>query len=496
MPNLREFLLPEEYQRRMQPPDLNSMFPDPGGPTIRDLLFQRGGQLAQQEFERRISKAPVPQKEPTLMDWFLNGLIEQTSQRGEVPPAQLFQQRYRQSVSPAREFLANVFYGASAGASGERYRSLKERRWAQFQEEQKLILEEKAREQERRLQLMNILGQMLRAKQENDTQMAIAGLRASTQEQANKIAAIRAHVDLERLGMDAEKMRHELELRQFAAGDSGNPIIDFARRIVMARLRNEGVDLTTPAGQNRWAIETKAEWEKLLKTENELNPRARIFMPRSHMVLGPDGNNYTVITDPFTGQVVGGAYVGRNVSEGMLESANMLRRASDSVRTALSISQNNPGSTGQWEQMIPVSVRAKLRTLTSPERQVRLFFNKAVSDYVLSISGKAVTNAERQFILQGLPEIYEKPESFYPSAYAFAVLLDSAALRTQYGIDMDMSKAMQMYLNAMTEHIKKYKTIQGFQFLTAEQFLEKAAEINGKKLRRGLWGQLEVVDAQ
>ncbi len=500
MPGLREFLYPEEYERRrraMEPPELSS--PQPQAPTTLQQLIQQGSELTAGEYTRQTSKAPVPPKEPDLTEWFLNGLIERATQKGEPPAAQLFEEKFRKSVSPAREFLANVLFGASAGASGQPYRSLKERRWKEFEEQNKQIEQAKLREQNERVNTMNMISEMLRARQQAQTQEIVAGLRANTQEQANQIALLRANIEAEKAGIDIKKYLKDYEIKVWNAQDTGDNLFDAARRMVVAKLQNAGVDLTVPAGQNRLWQETEQQWRKLLEVESQFNPKGArgaggiYVMP----VTGPDGNQYAALIDrnaPPNQALKGGVFVGRNVPKDAIESSNLMHNAASAVRTALTISQNNPEAVGHWEQMVPVTFRAAIGTLGSPERRVRLFFNKAISDYVLSISGKAVTDRERQFIMQGLPKYFERPGVFFPSAYSFAILLDSAALRTQYGINMDMTKAMELYMKAMQDHFDKYKTMKGFEMLDAERFLEMAAQVNGKKLRRAAFGNLEVVE--
>jgi hypothetical protein len=66
-----------------------------------------------------------------------------------------------------------------------------------------------------------------------------------------------------------------------------------------------------------------------------------------------------------------------------------------------------------------MSVRSVMGTIPANERNMRVLFNAAVSQYLLGMSGVAVSAHEEKRVMGGLPKFYEKMENFVPGALAF-----------------------------------------------------------------------------
>jgi hypothetical protein len=419
--------------------------------------------------------------------------------RGGLPNAKTpeFGQIFRQSITPGREFLANLMNGVSASFLGTKFQTVREKAFEQFVTQQKL---EQDRQQTRG-QLMQGMASLaqhtIQQRGERAVRLAVEKARLADNEQDRAIRIAQAQQTAERWNLDLQKFLTEEDRQNAQMADAGPPLFKAARRIVESRLKLNNVDLNSPAGHNQLMTETVKEWEKLEAAEAKITASNRPApQPYIFTTTGPDGGFYIGAMDKRSQEIIGGKYIGRKLTAEQIDAVNNLRAASDNVRNALAVAQNSPDALGGFAQQLPPELRARLGALPASERSLRLYMNSAVSSYIQSVSGKAVTDVERKFLTEGLPKVYEKPENFFPGAYAFASMLDAARMRSQYGLEIDLAKPMQTYMTKMQEHIKKTGSAKGLKILSSQEFLDYALKGYGKKLKQGPFGTMELVDAQ
>lgn len=457
-----------------------------------------------------VAEQPKPAKPDDDTDVLQNafrGFLTTASQTGEMPDANTFDQRWRKNNSPAREFLANFFTGVSDSLAGRQFRSVKEKA---FQQE-RAVVEEKQRAQQLRqqvqMQMANMIQNEIQSRRDTEMKGQLAAIKniADQNKQMFEMLKFQKQYGLDerktavledRLKADQVKADRENELKQWEAQDTGNGLFDAARRQVSAQLRAQGVDLTSAAGQRQLWEETAKTWQGYEEVKAKYNRKAvgQGPLPYIMQIMNPDGQQGIALFDRRTGQPMGGQFVGRKVTPEMLKNANDLRAASQSLRTAMTLARDSKDGIGTFIQMLPQDMRSKLGALPTDERQIRAFVANGISTFIRSQTGLAATDAERKFITQGVPELWEKPENFFPGMAAMTTIFDSMAMRSQHGLELDLTPALQKYSALAKKYIKEKGSAQGLPIPTAEETLQEAAKMQGKVLRRNVWGTLEVAN--
>lgn len=406
-----------------------------------------------------------------------------------------FGQMFRQSVSPGRELLANMLNGVSSSLLGTKFQTVRDQAYTRFQETQKLTMERDHLRQQMMAQTANIAQDIYKQRGEENLRRNIeqARMTENVEERAHKL--LQAKEQAAKLGIDIQKFISDEDQKANAGmQDAGPPLMKAAHRAAAAELKLNNVDINSPAGQVQLMERTKQKWVELeqldakVKADNRPPPQPFVMQ-----VQGPDGNSYAALIDKHSGAVVGGSYVGRKMTAEQLDASNQIHNAASNLRAALVSAQNNPDTIGGFAQQIPPEVRARFGKLSPEERSLRMYLNTAVASYVQSISGKAVTDSERKFLTEGLPKVYESPEKFFPAASAFAGMLDASALRSQYGLDVDLTKPMQSYMKRLEDYAKAGK-IKDAKIMNSQEFLDYALKGYGKKLKKGQFGTMEIVD--
>jgi hypothetical protein len=437
----------------------------------------------------------------SLSNTFLRGLINRASAFGEPVPPQLFEERYKKSISPAREFLANFLYGLSSGLTGQKFRSVRERAFEQFLAEQQQRQEAQQQLQQQfgnQVQLAGLLASIVRQREENQLRKEIEQIKLQSDAFDREAKLAEIAIKAEQLGIDRQKLMAQIEQQQWERQDTGDKEFDTARRMVLPELQAQGVDLSTPQGQNLMWQAIYQRWKQIIDDKARIDAKYRENKPdlAATTYIGPDGNTYMAIVDKRSQRVVGGVEIGRQLTSEQVQNISAIREAASNVRRALQVAQNSPDIIGSFASRLPLWLRNQLGTMSSDERMIRQHFNKAISDYVLSVSGKAVTDKEREFLMEGLPPIYSRPRDFFPAAYSFATMLDAAALRTQYGVDIDLTGPMREYKKAMESYFRKNRTMEGFRILSADEFLQIAAKYYGKRIVKEFGGQIRLENAK
>lgn len=489
---------------------------------MNPLMALMGGPQAEEPDNRRLADfvngsvvdTPPVKSGPNdneVLDNTLKGFLSQASQTGEMPTREEFDKRFRSNMSPAREFLANFFTGFSDNMAGRQFRSVKEKAWNQ----ERQVVEERQRTQQQKqqfaMQMANMVQREIESRRDTQQKEQFAQIKQIEDENkqqielmkfmaTNKIDQGKLNVLEGQFKLAQDKAAKDQELKQFEAQDTGNSLFDAARRTVMARLQSQGADLTDAKVQKQMWEETATQWQNLeevkAKSSAKYSKVGQGPLPYIMPILNPDGQQGIALFDRRSGQSMGGQFIGRKVTPAMLEEVQQVRGAAQSLRTAVSLAQDSKDAVGTFVQMVPPDLRSKLGTMPSDERAIRAFITDGISTYMVSKTGKAATDAERKWLMQGLPQLYEKPENFYPAMAAFTTMFDAAALRTQHGLELDLTPALKKYTDMAKGYIRKNNgSAKGLPIPSADEMVNEAARLQGKVLRKNVWGTLEVANA-
>jgi len=481
MVGLRRFLDPEEWKRMRTPPEIPPQDRPAGLPEF----------LQSQEPK----KAKVPAPEETLEDYFLRGFLERASAMGEVPKPEIFEERFRKSVSPAREFLSNIFFGMAAGTRGEEFRSLRQRKYEEWLNEQKMRQEAERARQNYILGVANIAEQIQRARREEAMRRELAEIQRieKAEDRQMRFAEFAA-----RYNLDLARFKETQEYHNRLLKRPRDPYFDFGLQEAAAHLRNAGLDPSDPKLEPVLLEKAAEIGNGLYAQRQKIQMQFTPVQPRYESIkaTNPWGEIEFGTYDKGSGRIVHGPEwwenLPRDTSPEQIRRYEMMDNSIAAMRRAVGIVASNPkDAVGGMLKSVPPEIRSVVMSVPSSERSARVFFNAAISQYILGMSGVATSGREEQRLTNGLPKFFEKPSNFVPGAIAFINMLEAAKLRAQAGIDpsdLDIGPVFDAYLNALQKQLEKghYR----FRVPTAQEMLEQAAKEKGYTFIRDAKGRI------
>jgi len=210
--------LPQQGTQLLQPPDIAPQGLPAGIPD---------------ELPRQVSKAETSPPPESLEESFLRGFITRASGYGETPKPEVFEERFRKSTSPAREFLANVFFGMASGASGQKFLSLRERAYNEWVDDQKLKLEKENQRRQQMTAVAQIASNMLQAREEQRTRMALENYRQAAEGSKEESIWARFLMDRE---LKNEQFKQTMDWRGQQLG-----VVDTPAKMAMAAAKGDPV---------------------------------------------------------------------------------------------------------------------------------------------------------------------------------------------------------------------------------------------------------------
>ncbi len=173
---------------------------------IRKLL--EGSRQQQEELEK-LKSAPKPTMaeppaDPTapMAEDILRGLFSQSMPQDQRPQDN-FGQLFRQSISPAKEFLANVMNGMSASFGGQKFQSVRDQAFEQYTKEQELSQRRDALRQQAMQQIGTLAQQVHREKLDDQYKRSLELARLSDSDAQRQVSIQKAIGDGQRLGVTA-----------------------------------------------------------------------------------------------------------------------------------------------------------------------------------------------------------------------------------------------------------------------------------------------------
>jgi hypothetical protein len=437
----------------------------------------------------------------------LKGFLMQTAP-GQPVSREEFDQRFRQNMSPAREILANVMMGISSSFTGQKFQAVREQAWQQEQQTEVLRQQAEQQRSQQMIGMMTILQREAEARRQAAAQNELTQIRqisdANTRQMKMLELAMKNHWDEKRFNSEVElntaKMKQDAEKMEWekwkARSKNSDPLMDAAVNSVIPQLEAAGLDLTKPENQDQMWKQAFVVYEQLLakkeSTEAKFNPKSeRPLRLQLFQVTGEDGKQYSVGVNPYTNQVIGGTKIGTNLNGEKLQKVLAMQQATSSLRMALEFAKQYPQDLGTYANMLSPTIRARLGQLPASERTVRGLFNNAIAEYLRSESGLSMTESERSFLREGVPETFEKPEVFFPAAQSFLVMMEAGKFRTQYGLDLDLTKTLKKMHTHSVEQIKR-GNLQGVKIPSTDLLLQDAAYENGVTLVKTPTGGWEI----
>lgn len=151
-----------DFLRKQQQPDdvegLSKMFQQPAQPqqpaaNPAEALQPTSEDAAPMPSQTILKKPTQDNTPPSFNDTLLNGMYQPGAQ--QIPA-------FKDDTSPARSMLANMFYGMSASLTGQKFQSVRDRKYAEYMDRVKMQLEQQQRNQQLQIAQMNNMRQYLK----------------------------------------------------------------------------------------------------------------------------------------------------------------------------------------------------------------------------------------------------------------------------------------------------------------------------------------------
>jgi DNA-binding XRE family transcriptional regulator len=179
---------------------------------------------------------------------FLRSFLERASLRGEQPSAQIFEEKFRQSVSPARELLANVLKGMGSSLTGQKFLTVRQQAWEQYMADAEMKQRQQQLEQQKVAQMAQVAEGLYRQRQQQSAQQRIAAIKAA---QTSEDRAFQAVKLMEELGIKREDLAQRLQIHKENLEQKKNehkdPLFDTAYKQVRAEMSSYEIDPDDPA---------------------------------------------------------------------------------------------------------------------------------------------------------------------------------------------------------------------------------------------------------
>jgi hypothetical protein len=448
---------------------------------LKDFIngsIAEGGQIRQRQDIK---------EEDDALGMAFKGFMTQASQRGEMPDAATFDERWRKNNSPAREFLANFFTGFSDSMAGRQFRAVKEKAFVQ----ERAVVEEKQREQQIKQQYAQQMAGVLQREIEGrrDTQMK-QEFAALKDQQTRETSAMKTQLDwlkfaqTHKLNQDKfNALNSQFEWKkQQEEMETSDPYLKQGLMKARAEFEKAGKDPDDPRykdallsaavdyshGEFAFREKTKADNRpaKAPGTPPDIKA-AKDLMPNKVTVTNGWGEQEYGYQSPIQAIKTGNPWLNkpdwwqeqgvRDFSVGEQTQMMKTQQAVDTVRMSLHTLAKNPNATG-LKQLLPMSVQGYLRDIKPSERSLVQLFNMGISKYFLGESGVAISGHEEQRLGKGLAPFWDKPENFFVGAMTFASAQEAMLARSRAGIDpneLDMADVVDDYLTWAQKELKE-----------------------------------------
>lgn len=315
-------------------------------------LLQKNQELDKQIEEIKNRKPPTlsePQADNVspMTDDILRGFFHSA-----MPPdsnAPDFGTQFRQSVSPARELLANMLNGVSSSLLGTKFQSVRDQAFAQYQQEQKLQLEKQQLQQHTLSTAANLAQQMQQQKGEEALKRDIESVRTAEKGTDQEIALMKLKQTAQQYNINVasllEKMSHDKADEQ----KMSDKFYEDARRQALSLYKSQGLDPEKPENAVAFSklVSDRANQLRLRDLQeqaaNRPEPNPKTMSPQPVWMPQPDGSFKLMGATPgtvappgsVTGQGMNALSVPTANTRGMSEKAPNVRAFVSDIRNIL-----------------------------------------------------------------------------------------------------------------------------------------------------------------
>ncbi len=466
--------------------------PPPPGPSERVADFiNRTSPISQ----KALGTEAIDDKMNSLLQNGLLGFITRASNFGETPPPETFDKYFRRTTSPGRELLANVLYGASAGLTGEKFRTVRAQKFEEYSQEQERI--QKAQYQDQVLQnnRATLLANLLKAREINQTKLTVE---AAKDQNADEKRLDQVSQFAQKYNIDVRKADEMMKNSEAKRRENLTKGLDqnmtYGVDAAEAEFQQKGLDPW--AKENKAAFYQRAEEiardyddkkQAIYQLHHPQRPaQPRYIPPTPIKVTTAYGDEYGFV-DKQTGDIMGPSHWRKNISEGaptysltpaQKDRAEKFDQVRGQLQTALNSFIATPNDLGSILNALPAELRPNI---TKGQRANELMLNAAKNAILYANSGAQINEKEMGRITAGMPKLFESPEKVVPATMMLLNMLDAGQLRLKAGIDASKLDLDGVYSDMENIAVEKMKKGEKFKILTGDQIIEQAMKRKGYK---------------
>jgi len=441
------------------------------------------------------------EEEEDINDFSRGALRGFFTQDVPLPSQQIeqFNQKFKQSYSPARETLANFMRGFAASTTGKKFVSLREQKFAEFAADIQAKQEDAKSKASLALQAMQEVRMQRAVDQANDwKKVEQAENDREYWERKDQFEASYGN-QAANTQIRLAELNQRLKEFQIAQGDKERPKNVFDNSYLSARsnlLRN-GVDVDTIEGRQQLQADTLANYEAYEKRKAKNKPSAQWPAFKSSSITtidgrqvigyfgGPKGQPPTEFgTVTSSGEILPG-FMQPESTPGERISWNAGQMSVQNLRTAAESVQDVKNFGG----LLGTDLGIKMRNLFGEawgipleERQTIAANRSGIIDFVTQKTGAQFSDKERGFTMVAMPQTINNPHDFINATSAILGPTMSSMIGKQFPqfyqrVDMipyikelrdDTEKMFLETLTVNDKQVKKNKV----RFPTYNEFLE------------------------
>lgn len=384
---------------------------------------------------------------------------------------QQFNQQYRQSVSPARNLLANILLGVGSGLTGTPFASAKDIAFRRFVQGQKLMEDEQANQRLAAANALGPLASMINNRNSVTAQQQMANARNAITMESD--AARNQHNQfMEALGLgnynlNKQKADETSKQNTIKNNTAYTGMMKDADTQARQTLQSQGVDPNDPQNFGVLnATRTKVYSDLLNKTEStKAKYRPSPQPPSTQLKEQTDSTGMTTLNiwnpktqsySPMPDDNGDPIKYNKGTAESQKQYASLLK-ARDDVNTAMAMAARNPTAVGQWVDAMPAAFQAAIGRNPTIQRVISIFGNQGQLLKTISQSGAQFSEREIDMISQYFPKLFENPNQVQAGLGILSAMLSADALRQKYGAssdNMDFAPILSSYFTAVNKQIE------------------------------------------
>ena len=391
-----------------------------------------------------------------------------------LPSQQLeqFNQKFRQSVSPAREMLANFVRGFGSSTTGQKFVSLRQEKLNEFSADIVAKQNEAKRKADLALQAMGEI--RLIRKQDEDRDFKLIENATDEQARVEAISKFSAQYGLDRLNFNLNLSKFNQQLKEFDVAqmekeEPKNPQ-DALFNITRGELTKKGVDLTTPEGKLQLQTEAFEKFKayELLKVKSRPVSQQPLYRSEPYEdIEGNTGISYYNARNPgeFGTYTMGGPLPGF-IPAKATPAQQLGWQAGQTSLANLRVAAEAVMKTPDFGGIKGTTPAIKFQNffgdsfgMSADQRQAISSSGIAIVDYVKEKSGVQVTDRERAWIQQSFPQNINNQKDFVQATAVVLGPLMSAMVNKQYPQlynRIDSVKYIRQLSAAVQENYKAY----------------------------------------